>query len=119
MCISIFIFRKFEADIIDKGFFFPLQGDVSGLIKKGQKSPYIIVLEHGEQAFLVVDKIIVCECTPIENIPLILLSAFFCFNIHYPQGCHNFYSFMEYIFLNKNSKLAASVKHFIASLKNI
>ncbi len=60
-----------------------------------------------------------CECTPIENIPLLLLSAFFVLNIHYPQGCNNFCAFMEYVFLNKKSKLPASVKHFIACLKNI
>lgn len=96
-----------------------LQGDLTASVKKGQKSPYILVLEDGEQAFLVVDKCLVCECTPIENIPILLLSAFFCFNIHYPQGCNNFYSFMEYTFLNKNTKLPASVKHFIATLNNI
>ncbi len=88
-------------------------------LSRRDRSLLTLLCWSGEQAFLVVDKVIVCECTPIENIPLLLLSAFFCFNIHYPQGCNNFYAFMEYVFLNKNSKLPASVKHFIACLKNI
>ena len=74
---------------------------INEVIKKGQKSPYIILSGRKEQlqSFLVVDKSLVCEC-PLNNVPVILLSAFFSFNICYTPGCHNFFSFLEYVFLD-------------------
>ena len=70
------------------------------------------------QSFLVVDKSLVCEC-PLNNVPVILLSAFFSFNICYtPVICYmsQFFSFLEYVFLDYKTKLPPSVKHLIASL---
>ena len=37
---------------------------------------------------------------PLENLPYILLCSFYAFNVQYSNGCTNFYSFLEYIFLN-------------------
>ena len=68
------------------------------------------------QAFLIVDKCNVCECD-IDDVPLLLMGAFFSFNICYTTGCHNFYAFMECVLLKCNSKLPASVKHLIAALE--
>ncbi len=46
-------------------------------LSRRDRSLLTLLCWSGEQAFLVVDKVIVCECTPIENIPLLLLSPFF------------------------------------------
>ena len=85
-------------------------------------APYILMtgsLHHPEQAFLVVDKTIISEIQGFENIPFILLSAFFVFNIKYPAGCNNFYSFLEVLLLQLPIKKASiTVKHFISSLSH-
>ena len=48
------------------------------VVKKWQKTPYILATGHAQQlqTFLVVDKSVVCEC-PLEDITIILISAFF------------------------------------------
>ena len=67
-----------------------------------QPQPYILVIgDSGSewQAFLITDKKVVTE-VPFENTPLTLMSAFFVYNICYPNGCTNFYTFMEVVILN-------------------
>ena len=66
-------------------------------------SPYILMSgtwPAPNQAFLVVDKHIVCEVPDLLDIPFILMAASFVFNIHYTQGCNNFYSYLEVVTLN-------------------
>ena len=53
---------------------------------------------------------------PLAEIPLALLAAFFSFNMHYPQGCTNFYTFFECFFMgkktpNKKTRLASILAH--------
>lgn len=57
-------------------------------------------LECIMDAFLVVEKKVLCK-VPTKELPLALLSAFFAFNMHYPQGCTNLYSFLECFFWAK------------------
>ncbi len=70
-------------------------------IKKRKKSPYVVLTGEDQevQAFLIVDKTLICECTPIQSIPLYLMSSFFSFHIQYTPGCHNVYSFLEHALL--------------------
>ncbi len=109
MPVFLFIRDKFTFSLQNPSF--------SEVMKKGQKSPYILLSGSKDQlqSFLVVDKTLVCEC-PLDNIPLILLSSFFSFNICYTPGCNKYFSFLEHVFLDYKSKLPASVKHLIASL---
>ena len=83
-------------------------------------SPYLLIVgevRNPKECFLIVDKKVVCEISCIEDIPFCLMSAFFVFNIHYPLGCNNFYTFMEVITLNYPLKKASiTVKHFFAFL---
>ena len=85
----------------------------------GNVVPYILIIgrvEEANQAFLVVDKQIVMS-VDIKQIPIILMSAFFVYNIHYPSGCSNFYSFMEAFTLGfALDNATPTVKHFVASL---
>ena len=83
-------------------------------------APYILsvgYVKEATQSFLVVDKQVIMEVKTCD-IPLVLMSAFFIFNIHYPQGCTNLYSFMEVFALGFSSaKVSPTVKHFMACLK--
>ena len=83
-------------------------------------TPYIMVVgtwQQATQAFLVVDKQVVMDVA-ISDIPLILMSAFFVFNIQYPNGCANFYTFMEVFTLGFGLENAnPSVKNFVSSLE--
>ena len=47
-----------------------------------------------------VEKNILCKI-PAGEVVLGLLSAFYVLNMHYPQGCSNFYSFFEQTFMIK------------------
>ena len=38
---------------------------------------------------------------PVQDILLVLFASFFVFSVHYPEGCCNFYSLLEVLFLNK------------------
>ena len=84
-------------------------------------SPYVIIVgdvKQARQAFLVIDKQVVTDME-FEDIPVILMSAYFIFNICYPHGCCNFYTFMEvFTFKFSLSKASPTVKHLAASLKD-
>ncbi len=63
--------------------------------------PCIIVRgQLGEEAILVIEKKSVTTFNPKEA-PLLLLGAFYTFNMHYTEGCSNFYTFFEVVFLGK------------------
>ena len=63
------------------------------LIKNiSQAKPYFIMFE--DQFFLVIDCIIVIE-VDTEAVPITLISSYFVFNIRYPKGGNNLFSFLE------------------------
>ena len=65
--------------------------------------PCVVVrgsFEDVNDAFLVIEWRILCRVPPTE-VPLALLAGFYTFNMHYPQGCTNFYTFFECLFLGK------------------
>ena len=51
-----------------------------------------------QQAVLVVERQIVAPVDPKRG-PLVLIAAFYAYNMHYPFGCKNFYTFLEVAFL--------------------
>lgn len=68
------------------------------------------------QAYLVVDNHIVDE-VPITDLPLALMAAYFVFNICYPKGCNNFYSFLEVVVLGYSpEKASPTVKYFLTKI---
>ncbi len=88
-----------------------------------QAEPYAIVSEPTDapnsdpQAFLVTDRELITE-VPLTDIPMVLTSAYFTYNICYPKGCTNFYAFMEVVPLNFPAyKALPTVKHLLSSLK--
>ena len=52
------------------------------------------------QAVLIAEKSVLCKFN-VQEVPMVLLSAFYVFNIHYPEGCSNFYSALEAILLQQ------------------
>lgn len=83
--------------------------------------PCIVVrgsLECIMDAFLVVEKKILTK-VPAKELPLALLSAFYTFNMHYPQGCTNLYSFLECFFMSKKTlHRKTRLSSFIARVEN-
>ena len=70
------------------------------------------------QAFLVIDHQVVTEME-FRDIPLLLMSAYFVFNICYPHGCNNFYTLMEiFTFKFSVNRASPTVKYLVASLMN-
>ena len=75
-------------------------------------------LECIVDAFLVVEKKVLCK-VPTKELPLALLSAFFTFNMHYPQGCTNLYLFLECFFMGKKTPYRKTrLSSFIGRLEN-
>ena len=73
---------------------------------------------HPRDAFLVIEGQMLCK-VPLLNIPYVLLCAFYSFNMQYTYSCNNFYSFLEYYFLNGNIVKRSKLQHFITCLNNI
>ena len=65
----------------------------------------IIIGEYRDplQAFLVCERKIVCKI-PTKDIPISLLMPYYIFNMCYPKGCNNFYTFIESGIFNINVK---------------
>ncbi len=79
--------------------------------------PYIIVKE--EEAYLVTDRQVICKIELNHHIPLVLMAAFYIFNICYPIGCKNLYSLLEVLVLgNSMTKTTPCVKHMYSSIMN-
>lgn len=63
--------------------------------------PCIVVrgtLNAIKDTVLVVERKAVTTFPPTDA-PLVLLGAFYAYNMHYTEGCKNFYSFFEVVFL--------------------
>ena len=82
-----------------------LQEDADASIDaKQQLHPQPVVVVRGKKksikdAYIVTEGQVLCK-VPIAQVPFALLSAFYIFNMQYPSGCTNFYSFLEFIFLD-------------------
>ena len=81
--------------------------------------PIVIVTgdyKNPNEAFLVCEKKILCEIS-IKEIPIFLLPLFYAFNMCYPKGCTNFYTFIESAIFNIDVKvMPTSVESFITRL---
>lgn len=84
-------------------------------------TPFLLVCQNDledQQVFLCIDRQLITEVS-MENSVLLLLSAFYVFNICYPKGCNNVFSFLEFIFFGVNiDKLAPSVKQFFTYISS-
>ena len=77
--------------------------------------PYVVSVDD-EEAYLVVDKTVV-DKVAFEDVPFLLMSAFFVYNICYTKGCSNMYAFLEVVMLKfPPEKASPTVKHLLAKL---
>ena len=53
-----------------------------------------------KDCFLVLEKKALCK-VEVHKAIFVLFASFFLFNIHYPNGCSNFYTLLECLFLNQ------------------
>ncbi len=73
--------------------------------------PCVIVrgpLDAIKDAALVVEKRVITTFPPKE-LPLVLVSAFYAYNMHYTEACTNFYTFFEVVFF-KHKKPAKKTR---------
>lgn len=71
--------------------------------KAPSPQPCLVVkgaLHAVQEAALVVERQVIAPFPPKEA-PLVLLSAFFSFNMHFTEGCTNFYTFLEVVFFKR------------------
>ncbi len=98
-----------------------VSSDINSLASSNQAEPHAIIIgdhKSQEQAFLIVDKKVVCEI-PINDIPIFLLAIFYILNIEYPSGCANVYSFLEVALLSVSEPqvvINPSVNNLLARL---
>jgi hypothetical protein len=102
-----------------------ISSDIQAIIDNtDQNEPYLIFVgevDNPSQMFIIIEKNIYTEI-PVSCFPDYLyglLSTFFVLNLCYPKGCNNMYLFLEYCILGLNSKVPASVTHFISSLQSV
>ena len=116
-CIVSILYSRFTLDV----FFFTKEfADVSKEAKSMSPPPVVVV--QGTQtkvkaAFLVCEKVVLSKVDAV-HIPLILFAAYYTFNIKYPSGCSNFFSFLEVLFLNAVPPKRAKLNHFLNMLEH-
>ena len=68
--------------------------------------------------FLFTDKTLVCKVE--AKIPLVLLGAFYVFNVEYTTGCVNTFQFLEAYFLGNTALTKKnSIGNFLSQLENM
>lgn len=72
-----------------------------------------------EQTFLCLEKRILGEVEP-ENVAVTLLSTYYAYNLYYPKGTGNLYSFLEVSLFNLNKRnMSATVSGLFARLNSV
>ena len=73
--------------------------------------------KNPDQGFLIVDCMVVFEIE-LQRMPLYILASYFVFNIEYPRGLHNLFTYLEIELMGANpNKVAASIKYFITAVE--
>ena len=110
---------KHQRNVLIRSLSMLLQGfpGIKSPVGNDRLAPYILISgDHPLKASLVVDKRVI-DYVPIEELPFVLLSAFFVYNICYPRGCCDFYSMMEILVLNYSTdKASPTVKNLLPKI---
>lgn len=86
-----------------------------------QPEPVVVVVgDHrdAQQAFLISENKTVCEIT-VSDIPIFLLATYYVFNMCYPKGCNNFYTFLEVALFKLPVNIPGSVVTFLTRLDSV
>ena len=69
------------------------------------------------EAKLIIERKVVMTL-PAKQAPLVLLAAFYAFNMHYTEGCLNFFKALDIIFLGgKKDKKRPKLNRFLADIE--
>lgn len=120
-CITLIFLSNIMVEFLVTDYIvLPFQGssDVTAVVSDNDHlEPYILVVESNE-VYLVVDKRVVHQ-VEVMDIPFNLMAAYFVYNICYPKGCSNFYTFLEIMMLNYPSRKASpTVKYFLSKMED-
>lgn len=87
------------------------------IAQNGHLQPYLLVVDQLDETYLIVDNQVINGDVCSDNYPLVLLAAYFIYNICYARGCNNFFAFLEVFLLGSQSVNASiTVKHFMAAI---
>lgn len=76
--------------------------------------------ENPKDGFLVVEKTFLAKIPSIMDVPLILLAAFYIFDMQYTIGLTNLYTFLEYYLLGKKiPKGKTRIAHLVSKLHHL
>ena len=70
-----------------------------------------------KDAFLICENMVLTRIDAAD-IPLMLFAAYYTFNISYPVGCTNFFTFLEIAFINATVPKRAWLQHFVNMLEH-
>lgn len=87
------------------------------IAEKGQMEPYVLVAD--DRAVLVVDCKVIGEVPNSDDYCILLISAYFVFNICYMTGCNNFFTLFEILLFKSTCKpdgVSLSVRYLLTSL---
>ena len=77
-------------------------------------------LSNPKEAFLVVEKEVLCKIPNLSNVALALLATFYVFNMEYTRGTSNVFIFFEHYFMVITApKEKTKVGHLISQLAHI
>ena len=102
-------------------YFFSQGVDIETVVQGCQPEPLVVVVgDHhdAQQAFLVSENKTVCEIT-VSDILIYLLAMYYVFNMCYPKGCDDFYSFMEIALFKLPVNVPGSVVNFLTRLDSV
>ena len=92
------------------------------MIADSQLQPLIVVVgdhQMPEQVFLCSEKKLLGE-VDVNNAAVVLLSTYYTYNLCYPKGTGNIYSFLEAALFNLNKQnMSPSVNGLFARLNNV
>ena len=71
-----------------------------------------------KDAYIATEGLVLCK-VPIQQVPFVLLSTYYVFNMQYSHGCSNFFSFLEFLFLGIKPPKRTKLQHFITGLTNV
>ena len=77
-------------------------------------------LSNPKDAFLAVEKEVLCKLPNVSEVALTLLSTFYVFNMQYTHGTSNVFVLLEYYFMGiKAPKEKTKVGHLISELAHV
>jgi len=87
-----------------------------------QPQPVVLVrgsASNPKEGYLVIENTVMSKIR-VDELPIVLFTTYYVFNIEYAAGTRNFFQFLEIIFLNASvPKTKTRLNHFLNMLDSI